>query len=451
MIEPALPVTEQERLKALAALHLLDSPREERFDRITRIAANLLDMPIAIITLVDAERQWFKSTYGLAVQETPRSISFCGHAILGDSTFIIPNARLDERFWDNPLVVGGPEIRFYAGHPIQTGDGNKMGTFCVIDHKPRTLTNAELELITDLAMLAQNELTAMHLQKALDQIAKSDLALREERQILNAFMNHSPALAFIKDSESRSIFMNRRGEDLFKVSAAELSGKRDDEWLPSEIGRVIMEHDQQVLSSGEVSEFIELMPTPDGCVHQWLVFKFPIERESGQKLLGGVGIDITARLAAESALNELSTLHCAILDSANFAIVSADIEGTIRTFNSTAQRWLGYCAEELVGKAAITLLHDVGELEARSLAQNKLLGVEISSGFEALICEARAGGAHESEWTYVCKDGSRFSVMLSVTALRDSSGMITGFVGVARDITAQKEHETAMNLAREPC
>ncbi|MDB6151858.1 MAG: ATPase [Chthoniobacteraceae bacterium] len=449
MIEPALPVTEQERLRALYALQLLNSPREERFDRITRIAAKLLDMPIAIITLVDAERQWFKSTYGLAVQETPRSISFCGHTILGDSTFIVPNALLDQRFFDNPLVVGGPEIRFYAGRSIQTEDGNKMGTLCVIDRKPRTLTEAEIELLTDLAMLAQNELTAIRLQEALDHIAKSDLALRQERQILDAFMNHSPAIAFIKDSESRSIFMNRRGEELFKVSDAELRGKRDDQWLPPEIGRVIMENDRKVLASNQVSEFIEAVPMADGRTHQWLVFKFPIERESGEKLLGGVGIEITARLAAESALNELSTLQRAILDSANFAIVSADTDGTIRTFNSTVQNWLGYSEEEVVGKAAITLLHDPGEIEKRAAAQSKLPGTQIAPGVEALVCEARAGGAHESEWTYVRKDGSTFPVMLSVTAIRDSSGTITGFMAVARDITAQKKHEAAMILAKE--
>ncbi|MES2570147.1 MAG: ATP-binding protein [Verrucomicrobiota bacterium] len=303
MIEPAIPPTEEERLKTLQALRILNSPSEERFDRITRIAAKLFDMPIAIITLVDTDRQWFKSIYGLPGKETPRSISFCGHAILGDSTFVVPNALADERFFDNPLVTGGPEIRFYAGRPIGTEDGNKLGTLCVIDRKPRELSEAQLELLNDLAMLAERELMAIQLQEALERIAESDLALREERQILDAFMQHSPSVSFIKDSQGRNVFMNRCGEELFQVSAADLRGKRDDEWLPAELAREIMVNDRHVLATGQVSQFIEMLPMPNGERHKWLVFKFPIVRDSGESFLGGVGLDITVQKEHEEALH----------------------------------------------------------------------------------------------------------------------------------------------------
>lgn len=122
MLEPPIPPDEQQRLAVLRSLHILDTPPEERFDRITRTAQRLFNVPIALISLIDAHRQWFKSCQGLPVSETPRGISFCGHAILADTPLIIPDALLDPRFADNPLVTGEPRIRFYAGDAADTGD-----------------------------------------------------------------------------------------------------------------------------------------------------------------------------------------------------------------------------------------------------------------------------------------------------------------------------------------
>src|SRR5437660_3237533 len=118
MIPPALPADEPERLAALQALNVLDTPPEERFDRITRVAGRLFGVPIALVSLVDASRQWFKSVQGLAERETAREVSFCGHAILGDDAFVVPDARSDPRFADNPLVTGPLQVRFYAGQPL---------------------------------------------------------------------------------------------------------------------------------------------------------------------------------------------------------------------------------------------------------------------------------------------------------------------------------------------
>jgi len=118
MQQPAIPDNETQRLAALHALDVLDTPPEERFDRITRIAARLMDVPICLVTLVDANRQWFKSCIGLDASETPRDISFCGHAILAPEALVIPDAAADPRFADNPLVAGEPRIRFYAGEPL---------------------------------------------------------------------------------------------------------------------------------------------------------------------------------------------------------------------------------------------------------------------------------------------------------------------------------------------
>jgi PAS domain S-box-containing protein len=158
MQPPRLPVNESERLFALYEHALLDTPAEERFDRITRLAQQMFGVEIALVSLVDAERQWFKSRQGLDACETGRDISFCGHAILGKDIFHIPNASLDPRFADNPLVTGAPNIRFYAGAPLKTSDGQSIGTLCIIDSKPRQLSPQELATLRDLADVVESEI-----------------------------------------------------------------------------------------------------------------------------------------------------------------------------------------------------------------------------------------------------------------------------------------------------
>ena len=196
MLTPPMPADEATRVDTLRALNILDSSPEERFDRLTRLAKRLFGVPIALVSLVDANRQWFKSCTGLDATETsreisfspstmasstfagfgsrctrpclwaaatPRDISFCGHAILGDDVFLIPDAALDERFHDNPLVVDEPRIRFYAGCPLKVANGSKLGTLCIIDRDPREFDEDDLALLRDLARMAEQELAAVQL------------------------------------------------------------------------------------------------------------------------------------------------------------------------------------------------------------------------------------------------------------------------------------------------
>lgn len=160
---PSIPPDEDTRLKTLRSLNVLDTDAEERFDRLTRLAKRMFNVPIALVSLVDVNRQWFKSCVGLSVSETPRDISFCGHAILGDDIFIVNDSLNDERFSDNPLVLNAPFIRFYAGCPLRHEDGSKLGTLCIIDTQPRTFTKEDYEAFKDLAELAENELIAVQL------------------------------------------------------------------------------------------------------------------------------------------------------------------------------------------------------------------------------------------------------------------------------------------------
>lgn len=145
-----LPSNELERLAELRRLSLLDTPAEQAFDRVTVLAAKLLDVPIALVSLVDEDRQWFKSKFGLDADETPRSLAFCSHTILGDETMVVEDASLDERFQSNPLVVGDPKIRFYAGAPLRAPNGANIGTFCIIDSKPRKLSAKDRQVLSEL-------------------------------------------------------------------------------------------------------------------------------------------------------------------------------------------------------------------------------------------------------------------------------------------------------------
>lgn len=154
----AKPDNEAARLAALYELLILDTPPEERFDKIAQFAASEFDMPIVLITLLDTERQWFKAKVGTEVCETGRDISFCSHAILRDDIMVVEDALQDPRFADNPLVTGAPHIRFYAGAPLTLASGMRLGTLCLIDRRPRTLDALDLGILGTLRDLAVMEL-----------------------------------------------------------------------------------------------------------------------------------------------------------------------------------------------------------------------------------------------------------------------------------------------------
>jgi phosphoribosyl 1,2-cyclic phosphodiesterase/GAF domain-containing protein len=157
-IRPPSPPDEPARLAAVRKSGLLDTAAEERFDRLTRLAQRLFEVPIALVSLVDAERQWFKSRQGLEVAETSRDAAFCAHAILAPHVMVVPDALADPRFADNPLVIGPPRVRFYAGQPVAAPDGSRIGTLCIIDHRPRDLSAEDVAALQDLARMVEEEL-----------------------------------------------------------------------------------------------------------------------------------------------------------------------------------------------------------------------------------------------------------------------------------------------------
>lgn len=155
---PPIPVDEDLRIEALHALDILDTPPEERFDRHTRLAAALLHAPISLITLIDSDRQWFKSCFGTCLEQTPREVSFCAHAVAARATLVISDMLLDARFREHPLVVSDPHVRFYAGAVIYAPGGQPIGTLCVVDTRPHMITDEQRELLADLAAMVGAEL-----------------------------------------------------------------------------------------------------------------------------------------------------------------------------------------------------------------------------------------------------------------------------------------------------
>ena len=158
MIAAPLPHNEKQRLKALRDLVILDTPPEERFDRISAFAAQEFDVPMALVSLVDRDRQWFKSNFGLEARETPRDISFCGHAVTLSEPLVVPDALEDPRFADNPLVTGHPYVRFYAGAGLRLPFGQVVGTLCVMDRRPRAFDRLDVAVLCGLRDLVVEEL-----------------------------------------------------------------------------------------------------------------------------------------------------------------------------------------------------------------------------------------------------------------------------------------------------
>lgn len=208
---------ESERLSALRALNVLDTPPEERFDRLTRLASAAFDVPIATVTLIDEHRQWFKACVGLAGREDDRAVSFCSVAIEKPEPLIVPDTHLDPRFVGNRLVTDAPHLRFYAGHPITTATGFRVGTVCIADTRPRELTAAEVALLRDLAGIAEDELNHKELSDAL-------ASWRESEQRFRAVFQESPIGMTMVDAGGHIVQANLAFAAMIQIAPAELSG-----------------------------------------------------------------------------------------------------------------------------------------------------------------------------------------------------------------------------------
>lgn len=289
MIEPIKPPDELARVTELHDLCVLDTPPEERFDRLTRTAQRLFGLNIALVSLIDHERQWFKSRQGLDALETPRNISFCGHAILGHDAFVVEDATRDLRFADNPLVTGPLGIRFYAGMPLQGPKGHQLGTLCLIDQKPRHFTPDDAAALRDLAAAVSDQLASKELSQAVKSARESETRLRQITDTL-------PALIAYRDRDQRFIFHNKAYEEVLNLDFDQIHGHTVAELIsPNAYGPV---HDKadEVLRGDQVRfERTYIARNGDSRIYDIQYFPSYGEDADAGKVIGffSLGTDIT--------------------------------------------------------------------------------------------------------------------------------------------------------------
>lgn len=352
MMQADLPSNEQLRLKALYDLAILDSPREQSFDDVVYVAMQVCQVPIAVISLIDTHRQWFKSCLGLDVTETPRDVAFCAHAILvPDQVLIVEDATQDVRFFDNPLVTGAPHIRFYAGAPLVTLEGITLGTLCVIDNKPRRLS---AEQIAALQALARQVIQLLRLRSAHDRLQHSE-------QQLSSLLSNFPGAAYRCESNTA------RTMHYLSDAVHQLTG-----------------YSAQVFMQDKTRIFTDLLHPQDVVRRRELVssalqekvsfeLEYPIQRADGEwryvhetgrgvftpqgdlAFIDGFIWDIQRRIDSENERLLSSTKLAQLFETAPIGILQINEQGELLEANPEFSLMLGYSAAELKGMTFLAL------------------------------------------------------------------------------------------------
>ena len=315
---PILP-NESERLAALRRYGILDIPAEADFDDFTRLASQICGTPIATITLVDAARQWFNSNIGLEASDTPRDISFCGHAIAGNEILEVPNTLEDERFRDNPLVIGGPKVRFYAGAPLITPDGLNIGALCVLDRTPHHLTPEQREMLTLLSHqvvhLLELRLAGRRikwLNESLERlVTERTEELRESEERFRTLAEQgSEVFWFVGLNPERILYVSPAVERIWGLPTGRFY--QDSRiWITSlhtdDQARVARAYEAALSGQSARFETEYRVIRPDGSMRWVMDSGTPIRNADGEIIrIGGMAKDITERKQVEAQLAEFA-------------------------------------------------------------------------------------------------------------------------------------------------
>ncbi|MDP1940782.1 MAG: PAS domain S-box protein, partial [Gallionella sp.] len=421
MLEPATPFDEASRLATLRGLEILDTPPEERFDRLTRLAQYIFGVPVALVSLVDSNRQWFKSCQGLDVSETPRSISFCGHAILDDQVFIVPDTLLDPRFADNPLVTSAPHIRFYAGHPLKAKNGSRLGTLCVIDSRPHHLSPIERDCLRDLAQCVSDEL-----ERDVRQAYLTEQALIQARY--GSIIASSDDAIMSKSLDGIITSWNPAAERLFGYTEQEAIGQPMLMLFPEERADEEASILARIRNGERIHHFETTRIRKDGSKIDVSVSISPLLNNKGE-VIGASKIvrDITERkLAAQAKLEDENRL-AAILDNVLDGIITINEVGSVASFNKAAENIFGYSAAEVIGHNVKMLMPEPYHSEHDGYLHNHM-----STGTRKIIGIGRQVVGQR-------RDGSTFPMDLAVSAMQLGSKRM--FTGIVRDITERVRTE----------
>lgn len=422
---------ETRRLKALFDTGLMDSPPEEAFDRITRLASRVLATPVALVSLVTEQRHFLKSAVGFAEpwaskREIPLSHSFCQYAVRTGEPLIINDARAHPFLRDNPAIED-MAIVAYAGMPLKNKDDLTVGVFCVVDHVPREWSVESQSILREFADLAA---AAIEMKVAAVSQVRAVQSSHDVEEKFKAFMDKSPAVTYMKDSDGRLLYTNETTYRYYP-EAREWLGRNSEELFPPNISAQLRANDNAAISSANGIEFEEAVPNAAGDVHHWISFKFPVRQRDGRTFLGGMSINIDDRKRTETALRESEDRFRQLVAGVReYAIFMLDTSGVVITWNEGAQRFKGYRSEEIIGKPFDIFYSP----EDRQAGKPK----------NALLKASREGVACDVGWR-IRKDGSRFYANVTITALRDANGLLRGYAKFTRDIT----QETELAQARE--
>lgn len=453
-----LPPNEVERLQALHECQVLDTGSEAAFDEVTGLAAELLQMPIALVSLVDETRQWFKSHHGLEVEQYPRAISFCAHAINQTGLFVVPDASQDPRFLWNPLVTGAPHIRFYAGAPLVTHDGQALGTLNVIDTVPRELTEVDRRVLTTLArqVLAQLELrrTAHCLRREVAEREDSEhrlrLAyetlideLREAKRFSEQVTQVMPSVVYVYDVEAgRCVFTNRTVAKALGHAAEEVAVDQDPisrNMHPDDRER-FGEHLAQVMAlpAGGVAELTYRMQHADGTWRWFHGCDAVLDRhpDGSVRQIVGTATDVTAIKQAELSIQASEQRLRALAESSAVGIATADGAGLVTYVNKRVGDILGQATDTCLGRGWQAYLHP----EDRE---------RVEVGWAAAIAQ---GVPIQAEFRFLRADGTEVHVVGECRPLSKPSVDHAAFILNLVDVTASRQveqHRLARSAAEE--
>jgi diguanylate cyclase (GGDEF)-like protein/PAS domain S-box-containing protein len=427
MILPAdLPLNEQQRLIRLRKLMVLDTLPEGIFDEITKLASEICGTPIALISLVDANRQWFKSNVGLeGTSETPRDIAFCSHTILTNELEEVQDATLDHRFKNNPLVTAEPHIRFYAGVPISTPDGENVGSLCVIDRKSRQLTPTQKTILTSLSKL----------------VAK---ALVEREQILfdinnqtNQFTNiieSSDDAIISKSVDSIVLTWNLGAEKIFGYTSDEMVGQPITKLFPDNRLNEEIEFVDKIKKKQRVKSFETERITKQGKLIYVSVTLSPILDPHGELIgVSKIARDITAHKKAEIAFAHEHERLRVTMDSIGDAVITINSKGLVEYLNPIAEKLTGW----LTGEAKGMPLSQVFNIINESTRKPSLNPVDIC------LLENRIVGL-ANHTILISRNGSEYGIEDSASPIRSAEGKTLGVVLVFHDVTVQRQMANEM-------
>lgn len=448
-MKPLPPANEQARLQLLHRLNILDSADEAVYDSLTELACLICQCSHAALTLIAEQHQWVKAFSGKALRTMPREQAYCAHTILSpDQITYVPDALDDERFADNPAATG--LLRSYAGVAVCPEVGLAVGALCVYDEQPKTLTPAQLHGLQLLAKQATELLQARLVQQSLKGQSSQ---LERERNRLEAIVRGTNLGTWEWQVNTGETIFNGRWYNILGLDPDQPTSI--DTWR-ERLHPADLEHTQTELERHFRGE-CEFYDAKFRMRHQqghW-IWVHAIGRvmsrgnDGAPQLMFGTHRDISADKAQELEREQTrSWLQAVINSSTEAALISTDLHGVIQLFNTGAERMLGYKADEVVGKSSPALFHDPAEITRRAGQLTAEYETPID-GFDVFVYKAKQGISETRQWTYISRNGERKQVRLSVSAVRGEQGDVSGYLGVAIDITQLEQLHHALLLSEQ--